>query len=91
MRKEVWIRCKDNNKEYVVTELTKTGFEDLVHERIFDTHEDAQYTLLALSRATPFALERGLACPADTKRAIKKIQNLPKYTHQDIRTGGKVI
>ena len=78
-KKEVWIKCEDNGKEYIVTELTGCGYEDLVNHRIFKSHQDAQYILLALKRGTKFALEHGLACPADLKNAIKKIESLPKY------------
>jgi hypothetical protein len=84
MVKEVWIKCKDDGKEYLVTELVKSGFEELVNERVFDNHTDAQFTLLALTRATSFALEHGLACPADFKNAIKKIKNLPRYKHEEV-------
>lgn len=79
MKKEVWIRCEDNGKEYIVTELVGSGYEDLVNRRIFESHQDAQYTLMALKRSSKFALEYGLACPADLKNAIKKIENLPVY------------
>lgn len=79
MKKEVWIKCEDNGKEYIVTELVGSGYEDLVNHRIFKNHSDAQYTLMSLNRGTKFALEHGLACPADLKNAIKKIESLPKY------------
>ena len=79
MKKEVWIKCEDNSKEYIVTELVGSGYEDLVNHRIFKNHDDAQYTLMALKRCTRFALEHALACPADIKNAIKKIESLPKY------------
>ena len=79
MKKEVWIKCEDNCKEYIVTELVCSGYEDLVNHRIFKNHTDAQYTLMALKRGTRFALEHALACPADLKNAIKKIESLPKY------------
>ena len=77
--KEVWIKCEDNCKEYIVTELVDSGHEDLVNHRIFKNHADAQYALMALKRGTKFALEHALACPADIKNAIKKIESLPKY------------
>ena len=79
MIKEIWIKCEDNGKEYIVTELTGNGYEDIVNHRIFKSQQDAQYTLLALKRGSKFALEHGLACPADLKNAIKKIESLPKY------------
>lgn len=66
-----------NNKEYIVTEQAR-GYEDLINGRIFNDFQDAQYTLLALSRGSRYALEHGLACPADTKNAIRKIKALPK-------------
>lgn len=73
-KKEVRIKCEDNGKEYIVTELVGSGYEDLVDRRIFKSHQDAQYTLMALKRGSKFALEHGLACPADLKNAIKKIK-----------------
>ena len=79
MKKEVWIKCEDNGKEYIVTELVGFGYEDLVNHRIFKNHSDAQYTLMALKRGSKFALEHALACPVDLKNAIKKIESLPKY------------
>lgn len=79
MKKEIWIKCEDNGKEYIVTELVVSEYEDLVNHRIFKNHSDAQYTLMALKRGSKFALEHALACPADLKNAIKKIESLPKY------------
>lgn len=74
---KVWVNEK--NYELPVTEIVPFGYEDLVDHRIFETLEDVQYTLLALGRCSKFALERGLACPVDTKRAIKHIKGLEKY------------
>lgn len=79
MKKEIWIKCENNGKEYIVTELVDSGYEELVNHRIFKDQQDAQYTLMALKRGSKFALEHGLACPADLKNAIKKIEKLKKY------------
>ena len=79
MKKEVWIKCEDNQKEYIVTELVGSGYEDLVNHRIFKDHTDAQYTLLALKRCNKYSLEHALVCPIDIKNAIIKIESLPKY------------
>jgi len=73
----VWV--KEKNYELPVTDITPYGFDELVDHRIFDTLQDVHFTLLALGRASKFALEHGLACPADTKGAIKHIESLPKY------------
>lgn len=35
MKKEVWIKCEDNGKEYIVTELVGSGYEDLVKPQDF--------------------------------------------------------
>nr|DAP31897.1 MAG TPA: hypothetical protein [Caudoviricetes sp.] len=59
--------------------MVVSKYEDLVNHRIFKNHSDAQYTLMALKRGSKFALEHALACPADLKNAIKKIESLPKY------------
>ena len=73
----VWVNEK--NYELPVTSITPFGYEDLVDHRIFETIQDVQYTLLALGRASKFALEHGLACPRDTKKAIEHIKSLQKY------------
>lgn len=74
----VWI--KERNYELPVEQLVPFGFEDLVNHRIFETMDDMNYTLLALSRGkSRFALEHGLACPIDTKNAIKHIESLERY------------
>lgn len=73
----VWINEK--NYELPVAELTPYGYEELVNHRIFETLQDMHYALLALSRVSKYALEHGLACPADTKNAIKHIESLKKY------------
>lgn len=72
---EVIIYAEGRN--YIVTEQAR-GYEDLVNGRVFDTWQDAQYTLLALSRCSRYALEHGLACPADTRNAVRKIKTLPR-------------
>ena len=77
-KQEVKVMTKDKG-EYIVTELVNIGMEELVNGRVFDTHQDMQYTLMALKRGTKYALDHGLACPSDFKRAVKKIQGLPKY------------
>lgn len=73
----VWINEK--NYELPVAELTPLGFEELVDHRIFETLNDVQFTLLALGRASKYALEYGLACPIDVKNAIKHIESLARY------------
>ena len=77
--KEVNVWINEKNYELPVTEITPIGYEDLVNHRIFETLNDVQYTLLALGRASKFALEHGLACPRDTRKAIEHIESLPKY------------
>ena len=80
MKREVYIRTEKEDREYIVTELVRrAGYEDLVDHRVFESWQDCQWTLLALTRASKFALEHGLACPADTKRAVGKIESLPRY------------
>ena len=73
----VWVREK--NYELPVNDITPCDFDELVNHRIFETLQDVQFTLLALSRNTKFELEHGLACPVDTKNAIKHIESLSKY------------
>ena len=73
----VWVTEK--NYELPVAELVPWKFDDLVNHRVFETMDDVHYTLLALSRGSRFALERGLACPADTRHAIEYIESLNKY------------
>lgn len=85
MMKDIWIKCNDDNKEYNVVYSVKPEFAELVNERVFESHRDAQFTLMALERGTKYALEHGLACPADFKNAVKKIQSLPKYTHEEVK------
>ena len=64
-------------EKYIVTEQCR-GYEDLVENRVFDSWQDAQYTLMALTRGSRYALEHGLACPADMKNAVRKIKALPR-------------
>lgn len=73
----VWVNEK--NYELPIDHLIPLWAFDLIDHRIFDTLDDVKYTCMALSRGTKAALERGLACPADTKNAIKHIESLPKY------------
>ena len=73
----VWV--KEKNYELPVNDITPHGFDELVDHRIFETLQDVQFTLLALGRASKFALEHGLACPRDTRKAIEHIESLPKY------------
>lgn len=77
--REINVWLKDKNYEQPVTYICPFGYEDLVDHRIFDNLQDVQYTLLALSRGKAAAYERGFACPADTRKAIEKIKNLPRY------------
>ena len=77
--REVNVWVTEKNYELPVSELTPIGFEDLVNHRIFETMDDVHYTLLALGRASKYALEHGLACPKDTKWAIKHIETLKRY------------
>ena len=77
--REVNVWVTEKNYELPVSELTPIGFEELVNHRVFDTLSDVQYTLLALGRASHSALERGLACPRDTRCAIEHIESLERY------------
>lgn len=77
--KEINVWVNEKNYELPVTDVCPFGYEDLVNHRVFDTLDDVKYTLLALGRGTPEALERGLACPRDTREAIEYIKSLPKY------------
>lgn len=74
---KVWV--KEKNYELPVNEICPLRFRELVNHRVFKTLQDVQYTMLALSRGTKCALERGLACPLDTKNAIRYIETLEKY------------
>ena len=74
----VWVNEK--NYELPVNDIVPCVFDELVNHRIFDTLQDVQYTMMALQRGkSKYALEHGLACPADTKNAIKHIESLAKY------------
>lgn len=74
----VWVNEK--NYELPVAEITPYQFDDLVNHRVFETLKDMHYTLMALSRGVSrYSLEHGLACPRDTRKAIEKIEALPKY------------
>ena len=78
-RREVNVWVREKNYELPVAEITPYGFDELVNHRVFETMDDVQYTLLALGRASKFALERGLACPRDTRNAIEHIESLETY------------
>lgn len=74
----VWV--VEKGYELPVEEITPRQFDELVNRRVFETLNDVHYTLMALSRgASRYALEHGLACPRDTRKAIEKINALPRY------------
>ena len=74
----VWIT--ENGYELPVAEITPYQFDELVNHRVFETMDEMKYTLMALERgASRYALEHGLACPRDTRKAIEKISELPRY------------
>lgn len=77
--REVRIWCRDEDKEYDVTYLVNYKYDELLNRRVFESHRDAQFTLLVLDKYNKFSLEHGLTCPADFKNAIKKIESLEKY------------
>lgn len=78
--REVNILTKDDNIIRNVAELVPYQFDELVDHRIFDNLEDAQFIFMALSRGkSQWALSHGLACPADTKRAVKAIEAMEKF------------
>lgn len=77
-KREIWIKCENDNKEYIVTELVPFGYEDLVDHRIFPNHTDMQYMMLTLGKSK-WAYQHGLGCPADAKNVIKKIESMQKY------------
>lgn len=75
---DVTIMCNDG-KEYYVT-YSAGNFAEYVNRRIFEcSFAEAQYILLALNRGTVYALEHGLACPADFKWAMNKIKSFKTY------------
>ena len=78
MRK-VMVWLKDKNYEQPVEDICPYSWDELVDHRVFENLQDVQYTLLALSRGSRFALEHGLACPRDTRKAVEKITALSKY------------
>ena len=74
----VWV--KEKNYELPVTDITPWGYDELVNHRIFETMDDLKFTMMALSRGgSKYALQHGLACPADIKNAIKHIESLSRY------------
>ena len=78
--REVNVWVKEKNYELPVAEITPPQFDGLVDRRVFETLNDVQYTLLALSRSgSRYSLEHGLSCPRDARKAIEKINNLPRY------------
>lgn len=80
--REVNILTKNDNIIRNVAELVPVQFDELVDHKIFDNLTDAQYLFMALKRGkSQWALSHGLACPADTKNAIKRIESLPTYSN----------
>ena len=78
--REVNILTKNDNIIRNVSELVPISFDELVNHRVFDNLTDAQYLFMALKRGkSQWALSHGLACPADTKHAIKVIESLEKF------------
>lgn len=76
MKVMIWL--KDRNWEHDVTEICPYKFKELVDGRVFENLKDCQYTLMALGRSK-YSMEHGMSCPADVRRAIKKVENLEKY------------
>lgn len=78
--REVNILTKDDNIVRNVAELVPFQFDELVNHRVFDNLTNAQYLFMALKRGcSQWALSHGLACPADTKHAIKAVEALDKF------------
>lgn len=78
--KTVEILTRDDNIIRNAEELVPLQFHELVDHRIFDNLRDAQFIFMALQRGkSQYALSHGLACPADTKRAIKTIEAMEKF------------
>jgi len=78
--REVNILTKDDNIIRNVAELVPYQFDELVDHRIFNNLEDAQFIFMALNRGkSQWALSHGLACPADTKHAVKAIEAMEKF------------
>ena len=76
--REVNVWVKEKNYELPVTELTPFRYDELVNHRVFETLKDVQYTLLALSTSKG-AIDRGLGCPRDVRKAIEHIESLATY------------
>lgn len=77
---KVWIIDKNYELGPIERCICPIKYWDLIDHRIFPTLKEFQDLMMALGRGnSQYALSHGMACPADTKNAIKRIESLEKY------------